>query len=177
MSKPLPPQIEKGVVVIDATNHVAGRLATAVAKFLRVNKNVNVVVVNIDKAVVVGDKKMVINWYMKKVSEWRTHYNPEKVGPKIPRRPDRIFKRIVRDMLPRKSYEGRQALKRLRVYMSVPPGLKGELYYVPEALMKPKPLYKYITLEELWRHIDPKAWGKWSEAQSLLEKIKGSGKQ
>lgn len=177
MSKPLPPKVEKGVVVIDATNHVAGRLASAIAKFLRINKDVNVVVINVDKAVVVGDRKMVISWYMRKVSEWRTHYNPKKAGPKIPRRPDRIFKRIVRDMLPYKSAEGRNALKRLRVFMSVPPGIGGEVYYVPEALMRQRPLYKFITLEELWKHIDPRAWSKWKEAQSLLEKIKAVDKR
>lgn len=177
MSKPLPANLDKGIVVIDATSHVVGRLASVIAKLLRSNKEVNVIVVNVDKAVIVGDRKMVIGWYMKKVSEWRTHYNPEKVGPKIPRRPDRIFKRIVRDMLPYKSAEGRRALKRLKVYMSVPPNISGELYYVPEALMRQRPLYKFLTLEELWKHIDPRAWSKWKEAQSLLEKIKATDKR
>ncbi|AEA13301.1 ribosomal protein L13 [Thermoproteus uzoniensis 768-20] len=176
MSKPLPQRIEKGTIVIDATNHVVGRLASAVAKILRDNRNVNVVVVNIDKALILGSRKMVVNWYMRKISLWRTHYNPEKVGPKIPRRPDRIFKRIVRGMLPYKQKEGRYALKRLRVFMSTPPDLGGELYYIPEALIRPKPLYKAVTLEELWRHIDPKAWNKWKEAQMLSEKIKSTTK-
>ncbi len=174
MSKPLPQRIERGTVVIDATNHVVGRLASAIAKILRDNKNINVIVVNIDRAFIVGSRKMVVNWYARKISLWRTHYNPEKTGPKIPRRPDRIFKRVVRDMLPYKQKEGRLALKRLRVFMAMPPDLKGELYYVPEALIKPRPLYKAVTLEELWRLIDPKAWGRWREAQMLSEKLKPS---
>jgi len=37
-------------------------------------------------------------------------------------------------------------------------------------LIKPRPLYKAVTLEELWRLIDPKAWGRWREAQMLSEK-------
>jgi Ribosomal protein L13. len=40
MSKPLPQRIERGTVVIDATNHVVGRLASAIAKILRDNKNI-----------------------------------------------------------------------------------------------------------------------------------------
>lgn len=174
MSKPLPPfnEIDKGVVVIDATNHVAGRLASAVASLLKARSDVRVYVINAEKAVITGDRKMVLRWYARKVSEWRTHYNPEKVGPKVPRRPDRILKRIIRGMLDYKKGEGRSALKRLRVYMSTPAvALPKERYYVPEALLRPKPMYKYVTLEELWRYIDPAAWRKWSEAQQLLQKI------
>ncbi|MEL9990941.1 MAG: 50S ribosomal protein L13 [Thermoproteus sp.] len=176
MSKPLVTRPSGGVVVIDATNHIAGRLASAAAKLLLSNKNLNVIIINAEKAVILGDRKMVVGWYMRKVSEWKTHYNPEKVGPKIPRRPDRVLKRIIRDMLPYKKHEGRNALKRLKVYMSTPPDIKGESYYIPEALIRPKPLYKYISLEELWSYIDQRAWSKWKEAQMLLEKIKAQGK-
>ncbi|MEZ0247953.1 MAG: 50S ribosomal protein L13 [Thermoproteus sp.] len=176
MSKPLTSRPSGGVVVIDATNHIVGRLASEAAKLLLSDRNLNVVIINAEKAVILGDRKMVVGWYMRKVSEWRTHYNPEKVGPKVPRRPDRVLKRVIRDMLPYKKYEGRNALKRLRVYMSTPPDVKDESYYIPKALIRPKPLYKYISLEELWSYIDPRAWSKWKEAQTLLEKIKAQGK-
>lgn len=163
-----PARSNEGTIVIDATNHVVGRLASYIAKLLQSRPDVRVVVINIDRAVIVGDRQMVVRWYMRKVSEWRTHYNPEKVGPKVPRRPDKIFKRIVRDMLEYKKQKGRSALKRLRVYLSRPQDLSGEVYRVPDALIRAKPLYKYITLEELWSLIDPRAWNKWKEAQKLL---------
>ncbi len=56
-----------------------------------------VVIVNAEKAVVTGgDFNMVLNWYKTRISEWLTHYNPEKAGPKIPRKPDRILRRVIR---------------------------------------------------------------------------------
>ena len=84
---------DTGEVVIDAAGHIAGRLATYIAKILVERPGVRVVVINAEKLAVTGDEKMVVEWFKKKISEWRTHYNPEKVGPKVPRRPDRVFKR------------------------------------------------------------------------------------
>jgi LSU ribosomal protein L13P len=84
---------EEGEVVIDASNHIAGRLATVVAKLALQGKAI--VIVNAEKAVITGDRNMVINWIKRRMSEIRTHYNPEKVGPKWPRRPDRILRRII----------------------------------------------------------------------------------
>ncbi|MBP1448988.1 MAG: 50S ribosomal protein L13 [Thermoproteus sp.] len=167
MSRPLPQQIDAGLVVIDASMHVVGRLASEVAKLLRRRRDVRVVIINAEKAVITGNRGMVLRWYTRKVSEWRTHYNPEKVGPKVPRRPDRILKRVIRDMLEYKTGKGRGALKRLRVYMSVPSGIPRESYYIPEALLRPRPMYKYVTLEEIWSHVDPDAWRRWKEAQNL----------
>jgi large subunit ribosomal protein L13 len=165
---------DKGEIIIDAEGHVAGRLASYIAKTLLAKPELRIIVVNVEKLVITGDKKMVIEWFKRKISEWRTHYNPEKVGPKLPRRPDRIFKRIVRGMLPKKTKTGRMALKRLRVYMSVPIEFtqrkKLVLYEVPKAKLRLRPLLKYVTLEEVWRHIDPVAWAQWNKARELWEK-------
>ncbi|NYR16193.1 50S ribosomal protein L13 [Pyrobaculum arsenaticum] len=165
---------DTGEVVIDAAGHIAGRLATYIAKILVERPGVRVVVINAEKLAVTGDEKMVVEWFKKKISEWRTHYNPEKVGPKVPRRPDRVFKRIVRGMLPKKSWTGRYALKRLRVYMSVPIDMlnrkKLAVYEVPQAKLRIRPLLKYTTLEEVWRAIDPKAWEKWKRANEVWGK-------
>ncbi|MEM1597214.1 MAG: 50S ribosomal protein L13 [Pyrobaculum sp.] len=165
---------EKGEVVIDAEGHVAGRLASYVAKILLTRPGLRVVVINVDKAVITGDRKMVVEWVKRKISEWRTHYNPKKAGPKVPRRPDRIFKRIVRGMLPKKQEAGRSALKRLRVYMSVPVELlerkKLVVYEVPQAKLRLRPLLKAVTLEEVWRQVDEAAWRQWKSAQELWSK-------
>ncbi len=162
-----PPQVNE--IVVDATNHVAGRLAAVVAKWLLEGRRV--VIVNAEKAVITGDFNMILDWYKRKLSEWRTHYNPEKVGPKIPRRPDRILKRIVRGMLPRKTWRGRGALRRLRVYMSVPPEYaRKEKVVVEGALLRPRPGLKYVTLEELWKHIEPHKYEMWRRGVEMYMK-------
>jgi len=165
---------DKGEIIIDAEGHVAGRLASYIAKALLAKPELRIIVVNVEKLAITGDKKMVVEWFKRKISEWRTHYNPEKAGPKLPRRPDRIFKRIVRGMLPKKTKTGHMALKRLRVYMSIPIEFtqrkKLVIYEVPEAKLRLRPLLKYVTLEEVWRHIDPAAWAQWNKARELWEK-------
>ncbi|MEE9406266.1 MAG: uL13 family ribosomal protein, partial [Candidatus Aenigmarchaeota archaeon] len=46
-------------------------------------------------------------------------------GPFYPREPDQIIKRVVRGMLP-KNTKGRNALKKLKVYISIPDSLKDK---------------------------------------------------
>ena len=162
-----PPDVDE--VIIDATNCIAGRLATIAAKLALEGRRV--IIVNAEKAIITGDFNMVLNWYKKKISEWRTHYNPEKVGPKIPRRPDRILKRIIRGMLPRKQWRGRKALKRIRVYMGIPPEYIDKPRYIfTGVLFRPRPGAKYVTLEELWKHLEPHKWERWKKAQEVWMK-------
>ncbi|MCG2895416.1 MAG: uL13 family ribosomal protein, partial [Vulcanisaeta sp.] len=105
------------------------------------------------------------------VSEWLTHYNPEKAGPKIPRKPDRILRRVIRGMLPRKSGRGREALRRVRVFMGVPPQyVNADKVVIKGALLSIRPGAKYVTLEELWKHIEPKRYEEWVRAKEAWEK-------
>ncbi len=143
-------------VVIDASGLVAGRLASVVAKLLL--RGESVVIVNAEKAIISGKRKRVVEWYMKRVSEWRTHYNPEKKGPKIPRRPDMMLRRMVRNMLPYKRPRGRQALKRLRVYVGVPREYEGVEKWSPEEARLKNPLVEYVTLGELSTLVGGGTW-------------------
>ncbi|MCC6019813.1 MAG: 50S ribosomal protein L13 [Thermoproteaceae archaeon] len=165
---------ERGEIVIDGAGHVAGRLATYIVRVLLSKPELWVYVINAEKIVITGCSRVVTLWFARKISEWRTHYNPEKAGPKIPRRPDRVFKRIVRGMLPRKQWRGLWALKRLRVYMSVPLALMQRrrlvIYEIPEAKLRAKPMLKYTTLEEVWRLLEPLAWERWRRARELWER-------
>ncbi len=162
-----PPIVDE--VVVDAAGCVAGRLASVVAKLALEGRRVTVV--NAEKAVITGDFNMVLDWYKRKLSEWRTHYNPEKAGPKIPRRPDRLLKRIIRGMLPRKQWRGRRALRRIRVYMGVPPHYVNRRRVVfEETLYRPRPGAKYVTLEDLWRHVEPRKWEMWKKAQEVWQR-------
>jgi len=133
--------------VIDATNAIAGRLSSLVAK--RLLNGERIAIVNAEKAVITGDPQRVLSVYMKRVTEWRTYYNPEKRGPKIPRTPDRILKRMVRGMLPKRKARGREALRRLRVYIGVPENLKEVKPIKLEEAELRRDDIKYITLGQL----------------------------
>jgi len=105
-------------ICVDAENMVAGRLASGIAKMLL--KGENVVVVNAEKAVVSGDPAYNMEIHMNKVKRG----DPYK-GPFYPKRPDRIFQRMIRGMLPYSKDKGKKAFSRLRVFESVPEEYKG----------------------------------------------------
>jgi len=136
--------------IIDASGHVVGRLASQVAK--RLLNGEKIVIVNAEKAVIIGSRKSIIDKYMKKF-EWRTYYNPEKRGPKIPRRPDTILKRSIRGMLPYKKTRGRKALKRLKVYIGIPEKYSKFSFITLDVAKKDLEKYDYITLGELSKAI------------------------
>jgi large subunit ribosomal protein L13 len=105
-------------MIIDADKQVLGRLASRTAKELLKGKNV--VIVNADKAVISGNPKHVLKVYKQKRDRGDPYH-----GPFYPRRPEMVIKRVVRGMLPKKP-RGRDALKNLRVHVSVPENLKKE---------------------------------------------------
>jgi len=122
---------EEKILYIDASNQVLGRLASIVAKKLL--EGYRVIVVNVEKAVISGEKTRVIEGY-KVLLKVKTHYNPEKSGIRRPRNPINIFKRAVRGMLPMSQEKGRDAFKRLKVYIGVPSSLSNNTFIqFPEA--------------------------------------------
>jgi large subunit ribosomal protein L13 len=107
------------MILIDAKDQILGRLCSEVAKRLLNGETVNVV--NAEKAVIVGDPDMT----MKEFRQKRARGDPYH-GPFYPKTPERVFKRTVRGMLPYKIARGKQALKRLRVFISIPSELSGK---------------------------------------------------
>jgi len=105
--------------VINAEGHILGRLASVVAKDLLGGEEIRIV--NADKCIITGKKKMILARYKKKRD--LTH---RRKGPFFPRRSDRIIKRTVRGMLPMKKNRGKDALKRLKVFVKVPRALQKE---------------------------------------------------
>ena len=84
--------------------------------------------------------------------EVRGRTNPRK-GPKHFRRPDDIFRQVVRGMLPIKKAKGREALGRLRVHVGVPEDLSNvSKTTFPEASAG-KLGGRFITLGELSRYL------------------------
>lgn len=138
------------VLYVDATGQVLGRLASIVAKKLL--EGYRVYVVNVERAVISGERKRVVEGY-KLLFKVKTHYNPYKTGIRRPRAPHSIFKRAVRGMLPIDKPRGRSAYKRLRAYVGVPEDLRGKSFTeFPEASVN-RLRGKYVYLGELAREL------------------------
>jgi len=131
--------------VIDASGCVAGRLASAVAKELLKGKDM--AIVNAEKAIVTGNRKFIMGAFKQKVIRGDPYH-----GPFYPKAPDRILKRIIRGMMPYKRTKGADALKRLKVYISVPEALKAaEMRKMPGT--NNAQVRKCLTLGEISRGV------------------------
>jgi len=107
------------MAVINASKLVFGRLASIVAE--RALKGEQIDIVNVEKAVIIGKKSMVVARYKKRV-DMQGKANPEK-GPKYSRTPEKIMKRAVKGMLPKRE-RGTKALKKIRAFIGVPNGIQ-----------------------------------------------------
>ncbi len=118
-----------------------GRFSSAVAKRLLNGEEIHVV--NAEKALITGSKP----WLLAEFKH-RRDIGSQRKGPFYPRRPDRILHRAIRGMLPYQRPRGRTALKRLRVYVDVPQGLKDKpLERIPGA--DAVRTARYLTLAEI----------------------------
>ncbi len=127
--------------VVDANNMVVGRLASKIARELLEGEEITVV--NAEKAVIVGSKDYIVGKYTE-----RRNIGSVRKGPHYPRMPDKILRRTVRGMLPMKKSKGKNAYKRLHVYMSVPKELQSKKLEIYDEAKNNK-LKGYITLKDL----------------------------
>jgi large subunit ribosomal protein L13 len=136
-------------IVIDATDHIAGRLSSNVAKLLLQGNRVTVI--NSEKIMISGRNRSIIDEY-KQFLKISSILHP-KHGPFHPRRPDTIISRMVRGMLPRDKPSGKEALSRLRVYIGIPKDVKslGRIQIENAKIRKSSALY--TTVEELGRSV------------------------
>jgi len=132
-------------VYLDATNQIAGRLASKVAKLILSGRRV--VVVNAEKALISGSRTSVINQWKEKL-ELSSRVNPV-YGPIHPRRPDNILRRMVRGMVPRKKPKGATAMKRLRVYIGVPATVNTPKFTKFDETTATRPVPVYVTMGDL----------------------------
>ncbi|QLG48235.1 50S ribosomal protein L13 [Natrinema halophilum] len=98
--------------VVDAQDCILGRVASEVAQ--RALDGERVAIVNAEDAVITGGKEDIFETYRTRLQMGSDS------GPYYPRRPDTIFKRSVRGMLPYKKPRGREALDSVRVYVGNP---------------------------------------------------------
>lgn len=129
-------------MIIDGEGLILGRLASKVSKKLLAGEKITVL--NAEKIIISGNREWAYQRYKQRIDR-ASISNPRRMGPKYPRRPDDIFRRTVRGMLPYKKSKGRTAYKGLKVYVGVPPELKDEkIEGLPEA--KPKNIRKSVEL-------------------------------
>jgi large subunit ribosomal protein L13 len=133
------------VQVIDATGLILGRLSSCIAKSLLKDENLEIAVVNAEKCIISGSRKRVLEHYLGK----RELNHPRK-GPFFPRMPDMIVKRTIRGMLPYQQPRGRNALKRVKVYIGEPKEFKDSKKGTYDDA-KNKGLEYYIELGEVSR--------------------------
>ena len=137
-------------IVVNTTNHIAGRLASHVAKLLIQGNRVTLV--NCEKIMYSGNRDNLIQEY-REFLEINSIIN-YKHGPVHYRRPDTIISKMIRGMLP---YEGKPsgvaAFKRLRAYVGSPKELKSlEKIQFEKALIR-KAASNYMTMGALCRVI------------------------
>ena len=107
----------KPVIVVNADRLILGRMATTVAK--RLLNGEEIAVVNAEKAVISGRKG-------NKVTEAKEFLGVGGVnrGPYHYRRPDMVVRKTIKGMLPFKKPKGKEAYRRLKVFIGVPEDLK-----------------------------------------------------
>jgi large subunit ribosomal protein L13 len=110
-------------LVVNGDNAVIGRLAAWTANKLLTGSTI--VIYNTEKTVFSGNAKKIAVRYKEK-RDIQLKGNPDN-SPKIPRRPDLLFKRVVFGMLPTSRRNTRRdALRKLKCYLGEPDAYKGK---------------------------------------------------
>ena len=128
------------VTIIDGRNAVLGRLGSVVAQ--RIMDGEEIVVINAESIVVTGERDMIFADYKARVDRGDT---TKRKGPFYPRRADLLFKRSVRGMIPWTTTSGREAYRRLHVFVGTPKQFAdAETVKIEDAMKKING--KYTTL-------------------------------
>ena len=128
------------VTVIDGKGLIYGRLASDVA--CRILNGEEVVVLNAEQIIVSGERSEVFADFKHKVDVGEV---TKRKGPFYPRRADLLFKRSVRGMIPWTSTSGREAYRRLHVFVGTPKQFAdAETVKIEDAMKKISG--KYTTL-------------------------------
>ena len=136
----------ENAIIIDAKGLILGRMASIIAK--RLLQGESVIVLNAEKTAISGKRLQIV----KEAKTFLEVGHPRK-GPFHQRRPDRIVRRTIRGMLPRKKPKGKQAFKRLKVYLGAPMEFNGkEIQTILDASAE-KLKSPYITVGELAKEI------------------------
>ncbi len=131
------------MVIIDASEAIAGRLAAFAAKKLLAGEQV--VIVNAEKAIISGPATRVTNVYYKR-RQMTQKADPEKAA-KWPRRPDMFLKKLMSGMLPKKTSRRDVALRNLKTFIGVPAEYAGKAEKFKATASKLR--CKYVSVLEI----------------------------
>jgi len=133
--------------IIDADGAILGRLASYVAE--NAMKGKDIVVVNAEKCVLTGNKDQIFEKYRERYERGSKDW-----GPHYPRMPDRLLRRVVKEMLPHRKPSGKEAFKRVDVYLSVPDDIeKSNIEKVRHILADELGRNNYLRLGDVSRHL------------------------
>jgi len=137
---------KKHPILLNADGLILGRMASKVAKSLLNGEEVTIL--NAEKAILSGKRKS-------KVAEAKEFLEvgaPER-GPFHYRRPDKIVRKTVRGMVPFKQPKGKNAFKRLKVFMGIPKDFQDLQLATLDEAKATKLKGPHMTLAELAREI------------------------
>jgi large subunit ribosomal protein L13 len=105
--------------VIDGKNAVMGRLASYSVK--EALKGEEIAIVNCEQIIITGNREFIEEDMQKR----REMIGSGQKGPHISRTSEKIVKRAIRGMLPdHREGRGRDAFKRIKCYVGIPPEFK-----------------------------------------------------
>ncbi len=128
--------------IVDADGLILGRMATTVAK--RLINGEKITVLNAEKAVISGKRLSRV-----KETKAKLEIGHPKKGPYFYKQPERFVKRVIRGMLPRKKPKGKDAYKRLKVYIGIPQEYKDQHRETISRAKAEKLKCPYITVGDL----------------------------
>lgn len=129
-------------MIIDATDTILGRLASNCAK--KALKGEKIIIINSEKAIVSGTKTDILLRY-----KFKRDVGSITKGPYYSRMSDRIVRRTIRGMLPRKTSRGKEALKNIEVHIGRPKDITGDPAKLEKAGKTILQNQKYTTIEQI----------------------------
>jgi len=143
----------------DAKDKILGRFCSQLAKKVLLGERI--VIINAMDAIISGTKANIEKKYLDQLGI-STATNPRR-GPFWKRRPDTLMRATIKRMLPRKKLRGKEALRRVHVYITdIPERFKNRYQQLtPSEINNADKTRlssnKYITLETLCKRI---GWNK-----------------
>ncbi len=128
------------VTVIDGRNLIYGRLASNVAEMIMDGEEV--VVLNAEALIITGERDAIFERFKMRLELGDAN---KRKGPFYPRRADLMFKRCVRGMIPWNNTSGRDAYRRLHVFVGTPKQFADSEKVRPEDAVR-EITGKYTTL-------------------------------
>ena len=135
------------MIVVDAKNKILGRAASEIAQIAK-KTDEEIAVLNSEHVAISGDKPKVLDDYKTKYDRGRRDR-----GPYFPKRPDKIFKRTIKNMAS-DSKKGREQKSQIKTYLGTPSEFKQEEKTELEAREgKDLKNRNYVKLGEVSEHI------------------------